>query len=203
MSKIKSPQEKKALSLKKDRRNIFGHCPTSSRKNIRRGKQRSHMKERHALTEVLNQLRKRSNEDDVLEADAGVRTTIIMKGRKAFKKMPDAPLGVVIRRKKEERQTPPLQVRYPTIHDKGIFDVSYERALHKTIIMMQLRRCTGTPRWGPHKKKSERIGKNERRVAARWKDAILRDAPLLKGFFAEQPEWREKMLRWCEKALQT
>jgi hypothetical protein len=35
-----------------------------------------------------------------------------------------------------------------------------------------------------------------------WKAAILREAPLLKGFFAEEPAWREKMLRWCDEALE-
>jgi hypothetical protein len=31
-------------------------------------------------------------------------------------------------------------------------------------------------------------------------NAILRDA-LLKGFFAEEPEWREKMLSWCQRII--
>jgi len=35
-----------------------------------------------------------------------------------------------------------------------------------------------------------------------WKQAILRDAPLLKGFFVEEPKWREKMLRWCDRQLE-
>ena len=37
MSKVKSPTEKKRLSLLRDRRNMYGECPTSSRKNISRG----------------------------------------------------------------------------------------------------------------------------------------------------------------------
>ena len=37
MRKVKSPTEKKRLSLLRDRRNVYGECPTSSRKNIRRG----------------------------------------------------------------------------------------------------------------------------------------------------------------------
>jgi len=36
-----------------------------------------------------------------------------------------------------------------------------------------------------------------------WKAAILRNAPLLKGFFEEEPAWREKMLRWCDEALKS
>jgi hypothetical protein len=47
-SKVKSPSEKKRISLVKDRRNVYGECPTSSRKNIRLGKQRGHMEVRRA-----------------------------------------------------------------------------------------------------------------------------------------------------------
>jgi hypothetical protein len=88
-------------------------------------------------------------------------------------------------------------------HPEDVFDAPYVPAFHKQGILFQLRLSTGRQRWGPHKKKSKRIGTYERRVAKRWRDAILRDAPLLKGFFAEQPEWRDKMLAWCEKALAT
>ncbi len=49
MSKLKSPQENKAVSLKTDRRNTYGENPQASRKGIRRGKQRSHMGERREL----------------------------------------------------------------------------------------------------------------------------------------------------------
>jgi len=41
VSKVKSATEKKALSLKRDRRNTYGENPQASRKGIRRGKQRS------------------------------------------------------------------------------------------------------------------------------------------------------------------
>jgi hypothetical protein len=37
MIKVKSPTEKKRLSLLTDRRNVYGECPTSSRRNISRG----------------------------------------------------------------------------------------------------------------------------------------------------------------------
>jgi hypothetical protein len=37
MSKVESPTEKKRLSLLRNRRNVYGECPTSSRKNISRG----------------------------------------------------------------------------------------------------------------------------------------------------------------------
>ena len=64
MSKVKSPTEKKRISLGKDRRNVYGECPTSSRKNIRRGKQRSHMEVRRAANEELRALKGASVEAD-------------------------------------------------------------------------------------------------------------------------------------------
>jgi hypothetical protein len=56
MSKVKSPSEKKSISLVKDRRNVYGECPTSSRKNIRGGKQRGHLEVRRASNEELRAL---------------------------------------------------------------------------------------------------------------------------------------------------
>ena len=204
MSKVKTPQEKKALSLKRDRRNTYGENPQASRKGIRRGKQRSHMGERRALSKILSRLGERAEESDATEADVLVRTTIVERKRKAFKKMPDSPLGDVIKKKLAMRARV-LQTKAANsdrvYNIEAIFDTPYDPALHKHGIMFQLRLRTGPPRWGPHKKKSKRIGTYERQAAAHWRDAILRDAPLLKGFFADQPEWRDKMLAWCEKAL--
>jgi hypothetical protein len=64
MSKVKAPTEKKRISLVKDRRNVYGECPTSSRKNISRGKQRGHMEVRRAANEELRSLRGASTEVD-------------------------------------------------------------------------------------------------------------------------------------------
>lgn len=83
----------------------------------------------------------------------------------------------------------------------GIFDIPYNAALHRHFILHELRFCTGRPpaylNRGRNKKKSERLGRYERHLPSMWKAAILRDAPLLKGFFEEEPAWRDKMLRWC------
>lgn len=86
----------------------------------------------------------------------------------------------------------------------GIFDVPYDAALHRHFILRELRFRIGRPpaHLGRNKKKSERLGKYQRHVPSMWKVAILRDAPLLKGFFEEEPAWREKMLRWCNDALE-
>jgi|SRR6266850_2195726 len=86
----------------------------------------------------------------------------------------------------------------------GVFEIPYNAALHRHFILRELRYRTGRPPafLGRSKKKSERVGKYERDVPQQWKAAILRDAPLLKGFFEEEPAWREKMLRWCDEALE-
>ncbi|HWO39240.1 MAG TPA: hypothetical protein VNO32_61490 [Candidatus Acidoferrum sp.] len=86
----------------------------------------------------------------------------------------------------------------------GIFEIPYNASRHRHFILRELRYRTGRPPafLGRSKKKSERVGKYERDVPQRWKAAILRDAPLLKGFFEEEPAWREKMLRWCDEALE-
>jgi hypothetical protein len=101
MSKVKSPSEKKRISLVKDRRNVYGECPTSSRKNIRRGKQRSHMEVRRAANEELRALKGASAEADAIESRVNVRTLVL--ARSSFKKVPDAPLGVVVARKLRRR----------------------------------------------------------------------------------------------------
>src|SRR5271163_4841156 len=75
MSKLKSPQEKKAVSLKRDRRNTYGENPQASRKGIRRGKQRSHMGERRAVSKILGRVRERPEESD--EADVLAKTKMV------------------------------------------------------------------------------------------------------------------------------
>src|ERR1700730_16687393 len=105
MSKIKSPPEKKAISLKRDRRNTYGENPASSRKNVRQGKQRSHRELRRAADEVLRQVigtAEGSSAGDLAECEAKDR--VLLLGRSAFKKIPDAPLGVVVSRKLQKRR---------------------------------------------------------------------------------------------------
>jgi len=60
LSKVKSPKEKKKLSLARDRSNMYGENPKASRKGIRRGKQRRHMQERRAVGHVLRHLKEKS-----------------------------------------------------------------------------------------------------------------------------------------------
>ena len=85
--------------LLKDRRNVYGECPTSSRKNIRRGKQRGHMELRRAANEELRSLKGVSVRADADEIESHTKDRIIALARSSFKKLPDAPLGEVVARK--------------------------------------------------------------------------------------------------------
>jgi hypothetical protein len=207
VSKIKSPREKKTLSLKKDRRNIFGENSKASRKAIPRRKQLNHMGERRAVSQILSHLRESAEEKDANEADFLAKTTLVERKHKAFKKSPDSPLGVVLEKKLAKRREQsqggrthgvPCDTR---LQSDEIFDTPYDPTLHKRLILRELRYRAASPRWGRHKKKTRRYGRYEREVAARWREAILRAAPLLEGFFGEEPQWRERTLRWCEEAL--
>jgi hypothetical protein len=135
------------------------------------------------------------------------RTSILKSRHKAFEKTPDSPLGKVIKQKLSRRSSGPrVNAAKPghTYNIEPIFDRPYDPELHRDGILFNLRYHTDTrpSRFGRHKSKPNR-SKRDYRAAKLWQDAILRDAPLLRGFFAEAPEWRNKMLRWCEKTLST
>jgi len=103
MSRLKTPTEKKTISLAKDRRNVYGESPTSSRKNINRGKQRGHMEVRRAANEELRSLKGASAEVDADATEAHTKDRILALSRSSFKKVPDAPLGEVLKRKLKRR----------------------------------------------------------------------------------------------------
>jgi hypothetical protein len=100
MSTVKNPDDKKRMSLARDRRNRYGENSKSSRKNIQRGKQRRHMDERRTAGEVLGQLKGFVQEDDATEAELRAKTRIIDSQRRGFRKRPDTPLGIVLAEKK-------------------------------------------------------------------------------------------------------
>jgi hypothetical protein len=104
MSRVKSAAEKKRLSLERDRRNIHGECPTSSRKNIRRGKQRGHMEVRRAANEELRALKGTLEQSVIETSEADTRDRVLLLSRQSFKKWPDAPLGEVLKRKQKKRE---------------------------------------------------------------------------------------------------
>ena len=103
MSKLKTPTEKISISLARDRRNVYGESPTSSRKNISRGKQRGHKEVRRAANEELRSLKGSIAEADADATEAQTKDRILTISRSAFKKVPDAPLGEVLLRKLKRR----------------------------------------------------------------------------------------------------
>ncbi len=114
VSTIKNPEEKKHLSLERDRRNRYGENSKSSRKSIQRGKQRRHMDERRTVGEVLGRLKGNVEEDDATQAEFLAKTRITDSQRRGFKKKPDTPLGVVLEAKRERKKS-----KKPQAADKG------------------------------------------------------------------------------------
>jgi hypothetical protein len=106
MSKVKSAKQKKELSLKLDRRNIYGENPQASRKNIARGKQRTHQKERRAVGQILGHVGAEPEQDEAAAAELAAKVAARMAKLKGFKKWPDAPLGEVIEVKLAMRKQP-------------------------------------------------------------------------------------------------
>src|ERR1700744_6054285 len=111
MSTVKNPEEKKQLSLERDRRNTYGENSKSSRKSIARGKQRRHMDERRTADEVLRRLTGPLHEDEATDAELLVKNRISDSQSRGFKKLPDSPLGEVLaakRAKKAKKARPTL-----------------------------------------------------------------------------------------------
>jgi len=103
MSTNKSPQEKKALSLAKDRRNMYGESPHSSRKNIRRGKQNQHQEERRTANQALALINTGSSEEQMFAHEVAAETRARLHRLDGFKKEADRPLGDFIERQQERR----------------------------------------------------------------------------------------------------
>lgn len=110
-------------------------------------------------------------------------------------------LLIKVTRKRTARGKSTASYTYMGFDDPSVFDIPYNPKLHRHFILDELRYRTGRPPAWNNKKKSQRLRKFQRHIPLQWKTAILRDAPLLKGFFEEEPAWREKMLRWCDDAL--
>lgn len=104
MSTITSPQEKKRLSLQKDRRNMYGESPHSSRKNIRRGKQNQHQEERRASNQALAQIDSQCSEEQMITSEIAAITTAKRHRLDGFRKDADRPLGDFIERQQLRRQ---------------------------------------------------------------------------------------------------
>lgn len=103
MSKEKSPHVKKEQSLERDRRNTYGENSKSSRKNVARGKQTSHQRERHAVTQALAAIGPSPDEDAMVATENAVKTTERRLKTRRFKKVPDEPLGAVLDEKRDRK----------------------------------------------------------------------------------------------------
>lgn len=93
---MKTPQEKKRLSLKKDRRNTYGENNKSSRTGIALSKAKAHRRIRHRQDNLLHTLPDVANEDALVALENNVKGQVPPQWRK----YPDTPLGEVL-----ERQT--------------------------------------------------------------------------------------------------
>jgi hypothetical protein len=100
MSTVKNPEEKKHLSLARDRRNRYGENSKASRKSIPLGKQRRHMDERRTVGKVLGRLKGNVEEDAAADAELRAKTAVTDSRRRGFRKIPDTPLGVVLTAKR-------------------------------------------------------------------------------------------------------
>jgi len=101
MSRVpKSPQEKKALSLRKDRRSIYGNNDKAARKAVPLRKALESRRNRHKNNQaVAGLLELDESKADVVESSA--RQDVYRAG--GWAKGPDGPLGEVIAAKIEGR----------------------------------------------------------------------------------------------------
>ena len=106
MSRVKSPAEKKALSLELDRRNTYGENAKASRKNNPRGKRRAHQQERRVVGQILDGIERNPDPDDVLAAEGAAKVAARDRKLKGFKKEADAPLGDIVARKLTKKKQP-------------------------------------------------------------------------------------------------
>jgi hypothetical protein len=99
--KERTPQEKKSLSLAKDRRNVYGEAPHGARKSIPLRKKLRNRANRH------DQESKLPSEPTQLDADAAdeIESSMRDKAPQRWDKYPDAPLGDVIAKKQSRKAT--------------------------------------------------------------------------------------------------
>lgn len=95
----RTPQEKKRLSLEKDRRNVYGESPHGARKSIPLSKKLRNRANRHRQESKLPVAPKRLEEDEADEIESSIRR----KAPKRWNKSPDAPLGDVIGHQRQRR----------------------------------------------------------------------------------------------------
>lgn len=100
----KTPQEKKRLSLKRDRRNVYGENDKASRKAIPRRKRLGQKQLRRGINQALSPLGGKAIEDHLDQVASEVNAVQAAKKHKLFKKSPDQPLGIVLERQRQWRE---------------------------------------------------------------------------------------------------
>lgn len=106
MKKQKTPQEKKELSYKKDRRNVYGENDKASRKAIPRRKKEINKKYRKKLKQTLQSSIKKidkiltTNEEELEILSNSIQEV----KREKWEKMPDKPLGKYIKDKNDRKK---------------------------------------------------------------------------------------------------
>jgi hypothetical protein len=98
--KEKTPQEKKALSYAKDRRNDYGENDKSSRRNIPLRKARQN----RGFRKTANQILQKAVGETGFERIEIVENELRSLKKTAWKKAPDAPLGEFVQEKLKWRQ---------------------------------------------------------------------------------------------------
>ena len=96
----KTPQEKKRLSLTKDRRNTYGANDKASRKRIPLSKASAHREVRRKAT-VSTHVWERLDEVAAQSTELTLRTPSLQKPK--FRKSPDKPLGTVLEKQTTKR----------------------------------------------------------------------------------------------------
>jgi hypothetical protein len=94
----RTPQEKKRLSLARDRRNVYGESPHGARKSIPKNKRL-----RVRVLRRLAQIPQQAIDDDAIEVDSAT-SKIELKRKASWRKYRDAPLGDVLEAKKRRRE---------------------------------------------------------------------------------------------------
>lgn len=91
----RTPQEKKALSLERDGRNVYGENDKASRKNIRRAKARANRANRRADSAALAAAEGAPDE----ELNSVAQDRLEGRRRKVWRKVPDQALGKKLARR--------------------------------------------------------------------------------------------------------
>ncbi|MDC8014439.1 hypothetical protein [Tahibacter soli] len=98
MSKIKSPEIKKRLSLMRDCRNAYGESPHGARKAIPKRQATRRRQERRIAAVLLSQVSGVAVADNLNAIENDVKAGMRAKRLNGFRKLPDMPLGEVVRR---------------------------------------------------------------------------------------------------------